>query len=63
MLLDLWVHYLIEFNTGWPHSSLTWRDNMGFVVRFVTWLENLFGWGASLLMVATLSGLVKKDDA
>jgi hypothetical protein len=36
---------------------------MGFFVRFITWFENLFGWVASLLMVATLSGLVKKDDA
>jgi hypothetical protein len=35
---------------------------MGLLIRIVTWLENLFGWAASLLMVATLSGLVKKDD-
>ena len=36
---------------------------MGLWVRFVTWFENLFGWVASLIMVATLSGLEKKDDA
>jgi hypothetical protein len=40
-----------------------WREHMGLWVRFVTWFENLFGWVASLIMVATLSGLVKKDDA
>jgi hypothetical protein len=44
-----------------PTNPTDWRDCMAFFVRFVTWFENLFGWVASLLMVAVLSGLVKKD--
>ena len=26
------------------------------------WFEELFGWAASLLLVAVLSGLAKKDE-
>jgi hypothetical protein len=40
-----------------------WRDYWGLWLRFLTWFENLFGWAASLLFVAVLSGLAKKDDA
>ncbi len=47
---------------GLPTGPSAYRDHMGLLIRTVTWLENLFGWAASLLMVATLSGLVKKDD-
>lgn len=33
----------------------------GIAVRGLMWLEILFGWGMSLLLVAVLSNLVKKD--
>jgi hypothetical protein len=56
------LNYPTEFLTGPAHSSSAWRNDMGLLVRFITWFENLFGWAASLIMVATLSGLVKNDD-
>ena len=33
----------------------------GICVRWLMWLEILFGWGMSLLLVAVLGNLVKKD--
>ncbi len=44
-------------------DSAAWRGFIGFLARFIVWCENLFGWAASLLLVAVLSGLAKKDDA
>jgi hypothetical protein len=40
-----------------------WNWLWPLVIRFITWMEVLFGWGASLLFVAALSGLTKRDDA
>ena len=35
---------------------------LGWVVQGAVWFETLFGWLASLLLVAVLSGLVKRDE-
>jgi hypothetical protein len=34
---------------------------LGSLTRLLMWLEILFGWGMSLLLVAVLGNLVKKD--
>ncbi len=36
---------------------------LGFAVQFAVWFETLFGWAASLLLIAVLSGLIKREDA
>ena len=36
--------------------------NGGIIARVVMWIEILFGWIASLLLVAVLSGLAKKME-
>jgi hypothetical protein len=41
-------------------DGVTWIG-LGVFTRFVMWLEILFGWCASLLLVAVLGNLVKKD--
>lgn len=41
-------------------DGVTWTWYRAFN-RFVMWFEILFGWGASLLLVAVLGNLVKKD--
>jgi hypothetical protein len=40
-------------------SLWVWRD--GYLIRAVMWFQILFGWVASLLLAAVLSGLAKKD--
>jgi hypothetical protein len=35
---------------------------LGWVVQVAVWFETLFGWVASLLLIAVLSGLVKRDE-
>ena len=41
-------------------DGVTWTWARAFT-RFYMWFEILFGWAASLLMVAVLGNLVKKD--
>ena len=38
------------------------RIYAGLLTRFVTWFEIWFGWAASLLLVAVMSGLAKTDS-
>ncbi|CCJ05749.1 hypothetical protein [Methylocystis sp. SC2] len=42
--------------------DLARRKNLVLLLRYVTSMEHLFGWAASLLLVASLTGLVKKDS-
>ncbi len=42
------------------NDGKTWIG-LGLIARLVTWFEILFGWTASLLLVAVLGNLVKKD--
>lgn len=34
----------------------------GFVIQVLVWIETIFGWLASLILVAVASGLAKKDE-
>lgn len=45
-------------------TPITWGDDwtLGYVVRFATWFEELFGWVAALTLAAIASGLVKRRD-
>ncbi|MDX5930238.1 hypothetical protein [Acidiphilium acidophilum] len=38
------------------------RMNLGLIMQICVWFETLFGWGASLILVAVISGLTKRDD-
>jgi len=40
----------------------TWSFNCEYFIRFMMWFEILFGWVASLLLVAMVSGLTKRRD-
>jgi hypothetical protein len=40
----------------------TWSPNWKYAVRFLMWFEILFGWIASLLLVAVVSGLTKRRE-
>lgn len=67
-LLDLrdvvFLNLPLPIWTDWGRANPWSRhDAWGYAVRLLTWLENLFGWAASLLMVATLSDLIKKDES
>jgi hypothetical protein len=44
--------------------SYEWSSlcNLKYWTRFLMWFEILFGWVASLLLVAVLSGLTKRQD-
>lgn len=44
--------------TGWIGIPLGW----GFVMQILVWFETIFGWVASLILVAVVSGLAKKDE-
>lgn len=38
------------------------RWTFGWVVQFVVWIETLFGWAASLILVAIVSGLARRGE-
>ena len=38
--------------------SVSWKH----ITRWLVWIETLFGWVASLLLVAIVSGLAKRRD-
>jgi hypothetical protein len=40
----------------------TWTPNHEYFIRLVIWFEILFGWVASLLLVAVVSGLTKRRE-
>lgn len=40
----------------------TWSPNWEYAIRFLMWFEILFGWVASLLLVAVVSGLTKRRE-
>ena len=43
----------------WRPQNSTWA---GWLAQFVVWFETLFGWVASLVLVAVVSGLAKRDE-
>jgi len=40
----------------------TWSPSHEYFIRFLVWFEILFGWMASLLLVAVVSGLTKRRE-
>lgn len=45
-----------------PLNELFFHWHWGHVARLLTWLETLFGWLSSLLLVATVSGVARRND-
>jgi hypothetical protein len=43
-------------------TAVDLSDSRGCGGLIAIWLETLFGWVASLLLIAVCSGLTKKDD-
>ena len=56
-----WAPIVTDDTSQWiKYSGSDWIWP-GAIVRFVMWFEILFGWAMSLLLVAVLGNLVKKD--
>ena len=53
----------LQQDVDWaPAVTVNGRNfNLGIVTRWLMWFEILFGWMASLMLVAILTNLVKKD--
>lgn len=64
-LVDLQQEH--DWSTLIPTPQVNWYDelvawDLKRITRFVIWFEILFGWIASLLMVAVVSGLTKRRE-
>lgn len=45
-----------------PLGELLWHWHWGHAARLLTWLQTLFGWLSSLLLVAIVSGFSRRND-
>lgn len=56
-----WAPMVTRARTSNPTGD-TEQFPLGHFIRIVMWFEILFGWMASLMLVAILSGLVRKGE-
>ena len=57
---DSWAP-LVQTPQGAIWAEL-WHWKWGHATRFMIWLENIFGWVSSLLLVATVSGFARRVE-
>jgi len=55
-----WGVYISSPEGRWSDLSI-FKITFNHVIRWVVWIENLFGWILSLMLVAILSGLAKNE--